>query len=420
MNFYITPEISTLTPELDYILKLWSINTAQPVNLVTSPDNSIIIGKSGSKSHLVVCDSFLNTKLQSSQLNKSCFFECEGGIPDYLATAFYMVTSLQERDDQNRDDLGRFKFSSSYQKRFNNVTDNVVQHCFDRISEAVKIKPLRKRTELFLTHDIDSVFGSIYEDGFYALKKGRLDVILKFLFQVVSGKPEWLNIDKILKMENEYDVRSVFYWIVNRGALSKTLKNADYNFRSSRIQSELARVNQYGFENGLHKSLSKESFQEEIKKFGTAPFGNRYHYLKFNLPDGYDKIEEANLQLDASLGFAEEIGFRNSYGLPFNPWNFRERRAYRFVEAPLHVMDRTFFQYKKYRVEEAERKIFGFFEKNKENCVLSVLWHNNFFSNYKYNGYLQLYKKILEYIKENSFETVSQTQLVERYGLKQV
>lgn len=95
----------------------------------------------------------------------------------------------------------------------------------------------------------------------------------------------------------------------------------------------------------------------------------------------------------------------------------RLREPYAFIEAPLHVMDRTYFQYKKFNVVEAGRDIFDFFEKNRENCVLSVLWHNNFFSNYKFNGYFDLYKKILAYLKENDFETITQEEIYKRYSM---
>jgi hypothetical protein len=172
-----------------------------------------------------------------------------------------------------------------------------------------------------------------------------------------------------------------------------------------------------GSENGLHKSISAETFKQEIAKFGATPLGNRYHYLKYNLPEGFESLEGTGLKLDASLGFAEEIGFRNSYGLPYNPYNFKTREPFNFVEAPLHVMDRTYFQYKKLSPADAWLDLLDFFERNRENCVLSILWHNNFFSNYKFKGYMELYKKILMYIVENQFKTLTQKEIIDQYSI---
>jgi hypothetical protein len=268
-----------------------------------------------------------------------------------------------------------------------------------------------------LSHDIDTVFGAIKEDGFNVLKKGRFDLFLKMLLNVAMGKPEWLNMDKIMKLESAYDCKSTFYWIVNKGNIDAIQKNADYDFQSSQIQNHFKKVNEDGFDNGLHKSLSPETFDSELQKFGSKPLGNRYHYLKFNLPDGYSQIENAGIALDASLGFSEQWGFRNSYGLPFNPYNFEKKSHYNFVEVPLNVMDRTFFS-RRMNLKVVENDIFTFFDSNKQNAVLSILWHNNFFTEYKYSGYLSLYKKILAYIKENNFGTITPLEIINKYKIK--
>lgn len=348
-------------------------------------------------------------------LGPSGFIELENGQPDYLSTAFYMLACLQEYDaSQPADRLGRFKFENSYQQTLKLATENRVQFCFDKLAEKIRIPSTDIPSRFFLSHDIDLVYGSLLQDGFYAFKRGRLDIILKLLMNVAISRPDWLNIDKIMALESEYDLRSTFFWIVNKGKAGG-LENADYDFNSVKIQRLIKKVEESGFENGLHKSISSDTFQQELDRFEKRPISNRYHYLKFNLPGGFDAIEHAGLKLDASLGFAETIGFRNSYGQPYNPYHLKERRAYSFVEVPLHVMDRTFFQYEKKSPAEARQQVINFFEKNNRNCVLSVLWHNNFFTNYKFKGYLDFYKSILLYIRENNFTTITQEELLTNY-----
>jgi hypothetical protein len=287
-----------------------------------------------------------------------------------------------------------------------------VHRCFEVRSNAAGIPPRRDKSQFMLSHDIDLVHRAVIEDGFNVLKKGRIDQFLGILMRAAMARPDWLNIDQIVKLESLYDCRSVCFWIVNRGGL-----NADYTFHSPRMQRQFQAVVAGGSENGLHKSISEESLAQELKKYQRAAISNRYHYLKFHLPQAYHDIEAAGLKLDASVGFAEEAGFRNSYGLPFNPYNFQTQKAFSFVEAPLHVMDRTYFQYKKFTPAQAERDILGFFDQHRENCVLSVLWHNNFFTNYKFKGYLDLYKKILAYIRDNKLKTVSQQEIINQYSI---
>jgi hypothetical protein len=108
-------------------------------------------------------------------------------------------------------------------------------------------------------------------------------------------------------------------------------------------------------------------------------------------------------------------GFRNSYGLPFQPYHFKEKKAYNFIEIPLHMMDRTLEQYMKIPVGQTADRIISFFEKNNKNCVLSILWHNTFFTNYLYRGYLDEYKKLLAYFYESKYECLTPKKIVQRW-----
>ena len=49
----------------------------------------------------------------------------------------------------------------------------------------------------------------------------------------------------------------------------------------------------------------------------------------------------------------------------------------------------------------------SFLEKHKENALISILWHNNYFFDYTDKGWLECYKSILLFIKENNFEVVT-------------
>lgn len=416
MKVFVSPSLALIQPEIKYVLALFGHNKKTEIEIIEHPIPSVpSIGLENEHSTICVSRSFLESKLSATSLDSTGHFRTETGRIDLIATAFYCVTAAQEIASTSLDALERFQYQNSYQSRLGNIKENVVQRCFDQMAELLHISSTPEPCSFFLSHDMDSVHGGLFEDGFNVAKKGRIDILLKFIWNSAIQRPDWLNVDKILKIENEYDCRSTFFWIVNQGKVGKN-ENADYDFHSKKIQKAFSQVVKEGGENGLHKSLSNDSFQKEISKFGTQPFANRYHYLKFNLPRGFDSIEESNIKLDASLGFSEQFGFRNNYGLPFNPFDFKNRKAYSFVEVPLHVMDRTFF-HKRMPVQQIEKEIFDFFENHQTNCVISVLWHNNFFTEYKYKGYLSLYKKILAYIRDHSFQTMTQQELFNKYNL---
>lgn len=397
-----------LYPELRYILD------------VLERSNSVkFIPEDGIKASLTFSDKFeelYNNKSTSYKeyLNPQGFITDQQGNVDSFGTAFYHLSALQEYDNSDPDKYGRFQFKNSLQNQFGLTEDNIVESCFNRILQYFSYKQEAFKSRVLLTHDIDTVYEAIYQDGYYLLKKGRIDLLFKLLFHVMIGKPDWLNMDLIMKIESDYDFKSIFFWIANQSK-PNGVKNADYNIRSKPIQRNIASIHKNKFQVGIHKGIGDATFNEELANFNPRPKANRYHYLKFNLPNGFDEIERAGLQLDASMGYAETHGFRINYGLPFTPFNLIKRKPYNFVEVPLHIMDTTFFTYKKITAESAEQEIIRFIDKNNENAVLSILWHNNFFTNYKYKGYLNLYKRLLGYFKESGLTHITQEEIISKY-----
>lgn len=429
VTFCVSDTVRDFGPEIQYVLRLWAINQSQQISFVTngkqptSGRNGLCVVGSEAAAHLrtgkvMPRPGDASTRSPYVQYDGSGSDRFDNELTDPIASAFQMVNALQEYEAPDYDELNRYQYNTSYQKRLGNVCDNLVQLCFDSITRKLGLPIRQTPARFFLSHDIDIVYGAILEDGNNVIRKGRFDLFLKMLFNVAMARPDWLNMDKIMALESEYDCKSIFFWIVNKGRINKREENADYAFQSRSIQRQFKGVAAQGFENGLHKSISAESFREELTKFGHAAYANRYHFLKFRLPEAWYDIEAAGLKLDASLGFSAEMGLRNSYALPFSPYNFRERRPFHFVEAPLHVMDRTFFQYKKQTPAEARDAILDFFERNRTNSVLSVLWHNNFFTDFKFKGYLALYKDILAYISENKLRTISAREITQHYTIR--
>ena len=370
-----------------------------------------------------------NSQLSDANLlsliqDKEIIFNNEGVIlykeqEDELMTAFYLINSLQEYGSDYKDNIGRFQYDYSWQKQFRHIDQNFVVMLFERFFLKHFPKLLENRvfekSRFFVSHDIDSLYGAFLQDGLAAVKNGRIDIIAKLVFNAILMKPEWFNIDKILKIENEYDLKSTFFWIVNKGRVSKTLVNSDYNIDSSKLKNTLNSVITNKSYIGLHKSISGDSFDEEISKLGHPVTINRNHYLKFDLPTHYQSVERSSLKIDCSLGFAEHYGFRNSLAIPFVPFDISAEKPYHFLEVPLNIMDGTFQKYMKLTPEETSKHILEFVEKNKTNSVLSVLWHNHFFNSYRFGSYFEPYITLLDYIKENKFNFITPESLYSEY-----
>jgi peptidoglycan/xylan/chitin deacetylase (PgdA/CDA1 family) len=404
------------TEEINYVFRTLAHANNVPVEFVSHVSDAEVSAGSSSLFTFHVSEKFytdISSKNFSHRhhLNKDCVILKEDGEPDYLSTIFYMLNSLQEYADTDVDEIGRFKYTNSYQSRFGNIEDNLV----GRYSQKV-LASQRQKSRIFLSHDIDSVNGALLQDSFFLLKKGNPLPVFKLVMNAALQRPDWLNMDKIMKIEDEHSLKSTFFWLVNKGRLNRREVNSDYNIDSSKIRTTLKSIESGGWENGLHKSISGDSYKEELSKLGLPAIANRNHYLKFRLPDLYSDIEASGLQLDASLGFAEAVGFRNSFGLPFHPFNLKERKPHSFVEVPLTVMDGTLKQYRGVPMDETAPQIISFLEKNKTDCVISILWHNTYFTDYKFGGYLRVYKQILEYIQANGMRSINPREIVEEFA----
>ncbi|MDB5283561.1 MAG: hypothetical protein JWO06_2636 [Bacteroidota bacterium] len=398
-------------PEMvKYTLRTIFFNKQSQCSFVQEQDSAVLTVGVGAENDVRVSPRFLG---HLTPVNAQGHVVLEDGTTDFITTIFYYINSLQEYNSRDLDDYGRFKFANSLQCKLNFIDKNFVQQLIENfIGHQPKLSSLawtKRRSKFFLTHDIDSVYGATKEDGNYAVRHMKFGQVFRLMFNAAFSRPDWLNMDEIMKLESEYDFKSTFYWLLIKDRL-----NSDYKFSSSKIQRQFKGVADKGWENGLHKSMGGYGFRDEMRMFGSKPAGNRFHYLRFALPEGYDTIEATGIPLDTSLGFSEAMGFRNSYGLPFMPYSLRGKRPYNFVEVPQLIMDRTFFKDRK-SVSEIKKTLIDFFEANKYNCVFTINWHNNFFTELKYKGYADIYRALLEYFKDNGIECITQSGIIEEY-----
>jgi peptidoglycan/xylan/chitin deacetylase (PgdA/CDA1 family) len=408
MRVFVEPDKS-FTAVVKYVFRTLAHTGNIPVEFVATPSDAQLTYN--------ISETFYSDLAQRKfshehHFKKDCIIRDHNGEPDYISTIFYMINSLQEYDAATVDEIGRFKYTDSYQNKFGNVEDDLV----GRYASMIMGQSHPVKSRIFLSHDIDSVNGALLQDSYHLLKKGDPLPIFKLVFNAALGRPDWLNMDKIMKIEDEHSLKSTFFWLVNKGVLNKREVNADYNINDPGVRAAMKSIESRGWENGLHKSISPDTYKEELSKLGTAVIANRNHYLKFRLPDLYDNIEAAGLQVDASLGFAEAVGFRNSFGLPFHPFNLQEGKPYSFIEVPLNVMDGTLKQYRGVPLNETASQIISFLEKNKTGCLLSILWHNTYFTDYKFGGYVKVYKQILEYIRANDLQVVNPHEIVKEFA----
>jgi peptidoglycan/xylan/chitin deacetylase (PgdA/CDA1 family) len=337
---------------------------------------------------------------------------------DFFSTAFYFINCLWEKSELSvKDKWGRSEFSNSiwkfygYEKPF-----SFVNQLFEDYASQLSLDIPHNKSKVFLSHDIDTIYGAIVEDTYCALKQRNIFQAFKVIFENVFRGPQWKNFKSILELEKKYAMFSTFFWLPIKGKVKGIGKNADYNINT--LDSAFNLVEQYGGNNGIHKSISSYTFKEELKMLSFNPIINRNHYLKYTWEELQEEIDNSELKMDASLGYAEAYGYRNGYSLPFTPFDINRNKAYGFVEVPLTIMDGTFSKYLKNDAETAFLKLEKFIEENKLNGVISILWHNSHFTNYKYKGYKSLYEKLLKKCNELQINSISPQQIYGNYKIR--
>ena len=343
---------------------------------------------------------------------------------DIVSSAWYLMSGFQELDNKNRDQYGRFKYEESIQKKLGIEDIPVVNYYFDILKEAIetisnsKLETKRDFTAT-ITHDIDEVMsGWKHRVRTQVTKKHFLKAFKHGLFQPLKPFLPWKNLIELSDFNSKNNVPSTFFLLPRNNKLDN-IKNADYSLSNPYIQESITGIKNHGHEIGIHGSYktheSKVELQNDIKALKDKVNGNRFHFLHYSIQESSEVIETNELKFDTTLGFQEEIGFRNSICTPFKLYNFKEKRPFNFIEIPLNIMDCS-LEFSNYmglspkESLEAIKKLTQEIKKFKGNICIN--WHNTYFSDYLKSDWKSVYKKIIVFLKEENCEFKTCSQLI--------
>ena len=341
---------------------------------------------------------------------------------DIIASAFFLLSGWQEFFSEGKDQYGRFRYEDSCQCFLGITSIPVVNYYFDILKTAIEKcqgMPIFSRSwgnhpfAVCLTHDIDTCESAWLQGSFHALKRKDIITPFKLIFKKLAGHDSWFNFEEILKIESGYNARSTFFFLPRHEPRSG-IKNADYRVTNRKFSAVFAGIRKRGSEVGVHGSvgsnLDSRLLNEDIRRVGEGIQGNRFHFLLYDAKSTPAVLEHSGLRFDSSLGFAEAYGFRNSFCMPFKPYDINNDRAFDYYEIPLVLMDGTLQKYMKQSasdclpgVEELLKEI------RKFGGCFTLLWHNTHFSEFKYPGWRKVYIDILDMCKKENalFESCS-------------
>ncbi len=379
----------------------------------------------------VLTDSGLPVMGDTTETRIPSISECVVTSKDFLATAFYCATRCEEQQTSGRDAAGRFRAADSVASRYQVLSrpmvDEFVDHLlplFNAIGVPVSRRSLcgSRPFGVCLTHDIDTVSRGWMEALNAVLFRSHCSLRERILRsgKVISerikrGDLYW-NFDVICALEDKYSARSTFFFLPP----SKDPRDGRYSIFSKPFRQLFSQLELGGWEVGLHGSyqsafqdgrLKQEKRQLE-RLVGHEVSGIRQHFLRFELPEGWHRQRHAGFKYDTTLGYAETPGFRAGLARPFYVFNFQDSQGYPLVEIPLVIMDSTFRNYQRISPKHAWVQIESLLTTVKRHRgIVSILWHNNFFTDYKYAGFFDLYEQILHWVSSagGSFFTGQET-----------
>ena len=318
-------------------------------------------------------------------------------------------------------------YKESIQKELDIAADPMVNGYFEIIKTAIREFCSRQNIDFkekvlwpdhefsfFLTHDVDRIDKWTFMEikrRFKMLIRSGFSKHWKYLFEALinfkSGNNSHWNFEWMKSLEQKWGINSTWFFLPQ----GHKQIDAYYSFDEPRIQKLAKYLQESGDQIGLHGTFnSREDFDimrdnlEQVKKLsGRAIASSRQHWLSFKYPTTLQILERLGIMYDSSWGFAEHYGWRNSYCLPFRPYDLVNDRMMDIWEIPLNAMDITFFQYMgltREQVKNAFEEMVNICKKYKGIFVL--LRHNGFLEESVHPGVTGFYEEVLDIILENN------------------
>lgn len=195
--------------------------------------------------------------------------------------------------------------------------------------------------------------------------------------------------DWLMTLSEQHGLHSEFYFIADHTA---GIRDGVYSLEEPFVQSLMRQIHQRGHVIGLHPSYesyhSPEQIAHEFSRLRTVAesldyiqsrWGGRQHYLRWENPTTWQAWDDAGLDYDSTVGFADQVGFRSGACYEYPAFNLYTRQQLRLKERPLIVMDCTLFDYMGLSVDEATELLSLLAQRCRMyEGEFVLLWHNSY------------------------------------------
>lgn len=290
---------------------------------------------------------------------------------DLFGSVFFLLTRYEELVLKQRDRYGRFPAHESVAAKAGFLHRPLADEYVALLATALRtcfpgLQPARTRAQIRLTHDVDhpylfyrkSLAHMLYSSAKLLWQQPSLPAArrlghaaLRSGFNHDASADPFNSYDALMSASEKMGLPAEFYFMAGQ---PRARHQEAYDLQRPELQQLLTQIHRRGHVIGLHSSyhsfrcpitLTREhhcllhAAQQAGIRLSTV--GGRQHYLRWEHPLTWQCWEQAALAYDATLGFAEQAGFRCGTCREFPVFNPVSSQRLRLRERPLTVMDVT-------------------------------------------------------------------------------
>lgn len=329
--------------------------------------------------------------------------KCAVNLP--IATLLTLAR-FEETLASPRDEHGRFRTSSSlaWTEGFHErpVIDELGL-AFEQALRAVLPgwEPDARTFRVMLGHDVDEIgFPFNFRSAVaHTLRRKRPTATMRDLLAPALGiDTAYLkHLREIVELSLRYNLSSTIYWKFSKVGPHDT----GYDPLHPKLRRAIRALREMGAGVGIHPGYETykrpERFSYEVTALTslleTHEVGGRQDFLRWD-PSCWPAWEAEGLAYDASVGFADAIGFRAGTAMPYRPWLFSKNREARLLEIPMTAMDSALRGYMRLGATDALSRLRRMVERCRAvGGVFHLVWHSTTMMD---RGYAKAYRTLLQ------------------------
>ncbi len=348
--------------------------------------------------------------------NKAFFKTTFGDFPfDIFAATFYLLSRYEEYLPHTKDIYGRYAHENSLafkegflqQPLINIWAEDLVKTIKDKLASfTIQYSPFTIHHSPFRflpTYDIDIAYSFKHKGflrnagGFFRQPSTARIKVLLGLEQDPFDTYEWLQ----QLHATHQNVQPIYFFLVaeKNGLYDKNI------LPHHPAMQVLIQTHSKKSVIGLHPSWQSGDDEKVLMRerksleaiAGKPITASRQHFIRFNLPKGYQRLIDAGITDDYSMGYGSINGFRASVASSFYWYNLQTGQETTLRIHPFCFMEANSFYEQHFTTVQALEEMKYYYDVCKKvNGEFISIWHNHFVGNDKmFEGWKEAYEEFM-------------------------